>query len=116
MQIRAILVSTLKSYIVNPKSPCRSLPPPCSRSAPPRRTSACPTPTARPFPSRISSPLPRSWLCRKKELSVELEKPETYAAGGAAMQLNRDLLVVTEEIERITTEWESLAEKVKAGA
>ena len=53
---------------------------------------------------------------RKAELTAELEKPETYAAGGSAMQFNRELLQVTEEIERITAAWESLAEKIKAGA
>ena len=53
---------------------------------------------------------------RKKELTAELEKPETYAAGGAAMQLNRDLSVVTDEIERITAEWEALAGKINAEA
>ncbi len=53
---------------------------------------------------------------RKKELSAELEKPETYAAGGAAMQINRDLSTVTDEIERITAEWEALAGKINAEA
>lgn len=46
---------------------------------------------------------------RQKELSAELEKPEAYAAGGNAMQLNRDLLAVQDELERTTTEWETLA-------
>src|SRR5256714_1695953 len=34
---------------------------------------------------------------RQKELSEELEKPETYEPGGPAMQLNRELLAVTAE-------------------
>jgi ATP-binding cassette, subfamily F, member 3 len=46
---------------------------------------------------------------RQKELSAELEKPEAYAPGGNAMQLNRELMSVQEELERTTTEWESLA-------
>jgi ATP-binding cassette subfamily F protein 3 len=46
---------------------------------------------------------------RQKELTAELEKPETYNPGGAAMQLNRDLLAVTGEIARTTAEWEALA-------
>ena len=47
---------------------------------------------------------------REKELSTELEKPETYEAGGAVMQLNRELLGVTEELKRLTAEWEELGE------
>ena len=48
---------------------------------------------------------------RQKDLATELEKPESYAPGGAAMQLNRDLLTVTADLERLTVEWERLAEK-----
>ena len=48
---------------------------------------------------------------RQKDLAAELEKPESYAAGGSAMQLNRDLLAVTEELERLTARWEALAAK-----
>jgi ATP-binding cassette subfamily F protein 3 len=48
---------------------------------------------------------------RQKELSEELEKPETYQAGGAVMNLNRELLAVTADLERLTAEWERLAEK-----
>ena len=51
---------------------------------------------------------------RQRELTAELEKPETYDAGGAAMALNRELLSVTAEIERATKEWEALAEKENA--
>ena len=47
---------------------------------------------------------------RQKELTAELEKPETYNAGGAVMELNRELLAVTEELERLTAEWEALGE------
>ena len=47
---------------------------------------------------------------RQKELSEELEKPETYEAGGAVMNLNRELLAVTADLERLTAEWERLAE------
>jgi len=45
---------------------------------------------------------------RVAELSAELEKPETYAAGGAAIQLNRELMTVQEDLARTTAEWESL--------
>ncbi len=46
---------------------------------------------------------------RQKKLTQELEKPETYGPGGEAIQLNRELLSVTEELEKVTTEWEQLA-------
>ena len=36
----------------------------------------------------------RNWKSREKELTAELEKPETYAAGGRAMQVNRELMEV----------------------
>jgi ATP-binding cassette, subfamily F, member 3 len=44
---------------------------------------------------------------RQKELTAELEKPDTYNAGGAVMELNRELLAVTEDLARVTEEWES---------
>ncbi len=47
---------------------------------------------------------------RQKELTAELEKPETYAAGGAVMELNRELLAVTKELERLIAEWEAVSE------
>ena len=46
---------------------------------------------------------------RQRELSAELEKPESYEAGGAAMELNRELGSLTAELERVTGEWEALA-------
>jgi ATP-binding cassette subfamily F protein 3 len=46
---------------------------------------------------------------RQKELTAELEKPDTYNAGGAVMQLNRELLAVTEDLARATGEWEGAA-------
>ena len=49
---------------------------------------------------------------RLKELTEELENPESYAPGGDAMQLNRDLLKVSEELARATAEWEALAAKM----
>ena len=51
---------------------------------------------------------------RQKELTEELEKPETYEAGGAAMEFNRELSAVTTEMERLTKEWESLGAKASA--
>jgi ATP-binding cassette subfamily F protein 3 len=52
---------------------------------------------------------------RQKELTEELEKPETYEAGGAAMNLNRELQAVTDDMERLTKEWESLGVKASVG-
>jgi ATP-binding cassette subfamily F protein 3 len=51
---------------------------------------------------------------RQKELTEELEKPETYERGGAATQLNRELLTVTEDLERVTGEWEKMGEAVRS--
>jgi len=44
---------------------------------------------------------------RQKELTAELEKPETYEAGGHAMQLNRELQTVADDLARVTAEWEA---------
>jgi len=46
---------------------------------------------------------------RQKELTAELEKPEAYEAGGAAVKLNRELMEVTRELEKIMREWEGMA-------
>ncbi|MDQ6625977.1 MAG: ATP-binding cassette domain-containing protein, partial [Verrucomicrobiota bacterium] len=48
---------------------------------------------------------------RQQELTAELEKPETYAAGGAAMEFNRELQAVAGELARVTADWEHLAAK-----
>jgi ATP-binding cassette subfamily F protein 3 len=51
---------------------------------------------------------------RQKELTEELEKPETYEPGGAAMQLNRELQAVTADLERHNSEWEKFAARQPA--
>ena len=43
---------------------------------------------------------------REKELTAELEKPETYTTGGRAMQINRELMEVHERLAGANTEWE----------
>jgi ATP-binding cassette subfamily F protein 3 len=48
---------------------------------------------------------------RQKEITAELEKPDVYEAGGAAVSLNRELMTVTEELERVMAEWEGMAAK-----
>ena len=52
---------------------------------------------------------------RQKAITTELENPATYDAGGAVMNLNRELMSVTESLERLTAEWERLsAQSVEA--
>jgi ATP-binding cassette subfamily F protein 3 len=48
---------------------------------------------------------------RIAELTIELEKPEVYEPGGPVMELNRELVSVTEELEHTSAEWEKLAAK-----
>ena len=43
---------------------------------------------------------------RERELTVELEKPETYAAGGRATQINRELMEVHHRLAGANAEWE----------
>ena len=47
---------------------------------------------------------------RQKELTAELENPATYERGGAAMELNRQLMAIADELARVTAEWEAIAE------
>ncbi len=46
----------------------------------------------------------------QKRLTLELEKPETYEAGGNAVQVNRELQRVADDLARATAEWEKLVE------
>jgi ATP-binding cassette subfamily F protein 3 len=43
---------------------------------------------------------------REKELTAELEKPETYATGGRATQINRELMEVHDRLAAANAEWE----------
>jgi ATP-binding cassette subfamily F protein 3 len=43
---------------------------------------------------------------REKELTAELEKPETYTTGGRATQINRELMEVHDRLAGANTEWE----------
>ncbi len=43
---------------------------------------------------------------REKELTEELEKPETYATGGRAVQVNRELMEVHGRLAGANAEWE----------
>ena len=46
------------------------------------------------------------------DLTVEMEKPETYAKAGAAMHLNRELMGVQHQLETLNAEWEAAAQKL----
>ncbi len=44
---------------------------------------------------------------REQELTAELEKPETYATGGRAMVINRELMEVHHRLAKANAEWET---------
>ena len=46
---------------------------------------------------------------RLKELTAELEKPETYQQSGRAMTVNRELSGVTDDLAQATAKWEQAA-------
>ena len=48
---------------------------------------------------------------KEKELTTELEKPESYA-GGRAMQINRELLQVHDRLPEVTAQWEKASEEL----
>ena len=50
---------------------------------------------------------------RQAEITAELEKPETYQAGGKAMDLNREFRHNADEIAELTTKWEQAASKLE---
>jgi ATP-binding cassette subfamily F protein 3 len=45
---------------------------------------------------------------QQKELAAALEDPATYQPGGSATTINRDLSAVSDDLARLTTEWESV--------
>jgi len=51
---------------------------------------------------------------RQAEITAELEKPETYQAGGNAPQLNREFSHNADELAEITPKWEAAATKLAA--
>ena len=48
---------------------------------------------------------------RQKELTTQLEDPATYQSGGKAMELNRELMGISDSLETLNAEWELLAQK-----
>ncbi|HXJ61728.1 MAG TPA: ABC-F family ATP-binding cassette domain-containing protein [Verrucomicrobiae bacterium] len=51
---------------------------------------------------------------RQRQLTMELEKPETYEIPGRPLQINRELVSVQEELETLTPQWEAEATKLAA--
>jgi ATP-binding cassette subfamily F protein 3 len=49
---------------------------------------------------------------KQTELTVELEKPETYNTPGRAAQINRELVAVQRELEELTPQWEQASSKL----
>jgi len=49
---------------------------------------------------------------RQTELTAEMEKPDTYEKSGVVMQLNRELTQVTDDLHRLSAEWESAANRL----
>jgi ATP-binding cassette subfamily F protein 3 len=49
---------------------------------------------------------------RQAELTAELEKPETYEAPGRAMQVNRELVGVQEDLANLTAKWDTEATRL----
>ena len=53
---------------------------------------------------------------QQKELALELEDPAVYEAGGRAVAINRELSAVSDELERLTLEWEKATAEVAPAA
>jgi ATP-binding cassette, subfamily F, member 3 len=50
---------------------------------------------------------------RQAQITLELEKPETYQAGGKAMDLNREFKHNADQIAELTPKWEAAAAKLE---
>jgi ATP-binding cassette subfamily F protein 3 len=51
---------------------------------------------------------------KQRELTIELEKPETYDKAGRATQINRELVDMQNRLEELTPEWEQAATEMTA--
>jgi len=49
---------------------------------------------------------------RQKEITAEMEKPQTYEKGGLAMKLNRELSEVSDQLAPLSASWEKEAAKL----
>jgi ATP-binding cassette, subfamily F, member 3 len=54
------------------------------------------------------------WEQRQTELTAELEKQETYDAPGRAMQINRELVEIQDDLAGVTKRWEEEATRLAA--
>ena len=50
---------------------------------------------------------------RQAEITAELEKPETYQQSGRALQINRELTAVLEQLKEVNAQWEVEAVKLE---
>jgi ATP-binding cassette subfamily F protein 3 len=53
---------------------------------------------------------------KQKNLTAELESPGTYASAGRPMELNRELLAVANELQRLNREWELASVMIETAA
>ena len=51
---------------------------------------------------------------RQAEINTLLEKPETYASGGQASVLNRELMELNEDLEQLNNEWSKVVDELNA--
>ena len=51
---------------------------------------------------------------RQAEINSLLEKPETYAAGGNASVLNRELMMINDDLEKFNKEWSEVVDALNA--
>ena len=51
---------------------------------------------------------------RQAEINSLLEKPETYAAGGNASVLNRELMTINDDLEKFNKEWSEVVDALNA--
>jgi ATP-binding cassette subfamily F protein 3 len=51
---------------------------------------------------------------RHKEIIADMEKPETYADGNAAVRLNRELVEITDRLDKLNEDWEDASADVAA--
>jgi ATP-binding cassette subfamily F protein 3 len=51
---------------------------------------------------------------RKAEITIQLQDPNAYAKGGAAMQLNREFSKIESDLEHLHRQWESETTKLEA--
>ena len=51
---------------------------------------------------------------RHKDIVAKLEAPETYQAGGDAVKLNRELIEITDKLDRLNETWEDASADVAA--